>query len=111
DRGSELAFQSLPNPSASFRDNTVLRLNRGVIRVAVHAADKSDKDEFRIDTQGASVYLLDEGEFRIESDGRQGTQVASLHGVAEVVGNDSSVLVRGGMRTVVAAGSAPATPR
>jgi len=111
DRGSELAFQSLPNPSASFRDNTVLTLNRGVIRVAVHAADKSDKDEFRIDTQGASVYLLDEGEFRIESDGRQGTQVASLHGVAEVVGNDSSVLVRGGMRTVVAAGSAPATPR
>jgi hypothetical protein len=111
DRDSELAFQSLPNPSASFKDNTVLTLNRGVIRIAVHSADKSDKDEFRVDTPGASVYLLDEGDFRIDTDGRQGTQVASLHGVAEVVGNDSSVLVRGGMRTVVDAGAAPATPR
>ncbi len=108
DRAGEVVFQSLPNPSAKYRDNTVLALNAGAMRIASRLGEK---DEFRIDTRAASVYLLGEGEFRIESNDRGVTQVASLRGVAEVVGNETSVLVRGGMQSVAVAGSTPETPR
>lgn len=108
DRAGEVVFQSLPNPSAKYRDNTVLALNAGAMRIASRLGEK---DEFRIDTSAASVYLLGEGEFRIESNDRGLTQVASLRGVAEVVGNETSVLVRGGMQSVAVAGSTPETPR
>jgi hypothetical protein len=107
DRGADIVFQSLPNADAKYQDNSVLVLNAGVIRVTSRL---NDKEEFRVDTRDASVYMLGEGEFRIETDTRGGTRVASLRGVAEVVGNDASVLVRGGMRTVAVAGSAPDTP-
>jgi hypothetical protein len=33
DRSGEIVFQSLPDPSAKYQDNTVLALNAGVIRV------------------------------------------------------------------------------
>ncbi len=108
DRLGEVVFQSLPNASAKYRDNTVLVLNAGTMRIASRLGEK---DEFRIDTRAASVYLLGEGEFRIESDDRGVTQVASLRGVAEIVGNETSVLVRGGMQAAAVAGSTPETPR
>jgi hypothetical protein len=108
DRTSEVVFQSLPNPSAKYRDNTVLALNAGTLRITSRVPDK---DDFRIDTRAASVYLLGEGEFRIDTDDRSVTQVAARRGVAEVVGNEASVLVRGGMRTAAVAGSAPEPPR
>ena len=107
DRGGEIVFQSLPNPSATLQDNTVIALNGGAVRITSRLGDK---DEFRIDTRDASVYLVGEGEFRIEADERGGTRVSSLRGVAEVVGNDTSVLVRGGQRTSVVAGSTPDAP-
>jgi len=108
DRSGEVVFQSLPNASAKYRDNTVLALNAGTLRIASRLGEQ---DEFRIDTRAASVYLLGEGEFRIETDDRGVTQVASLRGVAEVVGNQTSVLVRGGLQTAAVAGSTPETPR
>jgi hypothetical protein len=83
DRGSSVVFQSMPDPYAKFQDNAVLVLQGGVVRVHARPADK---EEFRIDTDSGSVYLLGEGEFRIENDGRGRTSVASLRGVAEVVG-------------------------
>jgi hypothetical protein len=107
DRGGEVIFQSLPNPSAKYHDNTVLALNAGTLRIASRLGEK---DEFRIDTRAASVYLLGEGEYRIGSDDRGATVIASLRGVAEVVGNDASVLVRGGMKTAAVAGATPETP-
>ena len=107
DRASGVIFQSLPNPSAKYRDNTVLALNEGTLRITSRLGEK---DEFRVDTPAASVYILGEGEFRIESDDRGVTQVASLRGVVEVVGNEASVLVRGGMQTAAVAGSVPETP-
>jgi hypothetical protein len=108
DQGGEVVFQSLPNAGAKFKDNTVLALNAGVMRVTSRL---NEKEDFRIDTRDASVYILGEGEFRIATDERGGTRVASLRGVAEVVGNDASVLVRGGMITSVVSGSAPDQPR
>jgi hypothetical protein len=108
DRGGELAFQSLPDPSAKFQDNSVLALEAGTLRIT---SMLRDKEEFRIDTPDASVYLVGNGEFRIDISGGRGTRVASLRGVAEVVGNESSVLVRGGTGTSVIAGSIPADPQ
>ena len=108
DNSGEVLFQSLPNPAAEFQDNTVLALKAGVIRITSRLGEK---EEFRIDTRDASVYLLGEGEFRIATDDRGGTRVLSLRGVAEVVGNEASVLVRGGMGTSVVAGSTPDSPR
>jgi hypothetical protein len=108
DNGSELLFQSLPNPGAKFQDNTVLALKNGVIRITSRL---NEKEEFRIDTPDAAIYLNGEGEIRISTGDRNGTRVESLRGVAEVVGNDASVLVRGGMGTLVASGSSPDTPR
>jgi len=108
DRGTSVVFQSMPDPYAKFQDNAVLVLQGGVVRVHARPADK---EEFRIDTDSGSVYLLGEGEFRIENDGRGRTSVASLRGVAEVVGSGGSVLVRGGSRTTVMSGSDPEDPR
>jgi hypothetical protein len=108
DTNTQVVFQSMPNPSAKFKDNTVLALNAGVVRIETNLAEK---DEFRVDTRAASVYLLGEGEFKMATDDRGGIRVASLRGVAEVVGNDASVLVRGGTGTSVVAGSAPDAPR
>jgi hypothetical protein len=108
DTNGEVVFQSLPNPSAKFKDNTVLALNAGVIRIETNLAES---DEFRVDTRAASVYLLGQGEFRMATDDRGGMRVASLRGVAEVVGNDASVLVRGGTGTAVVVGSVPDPPR
>ena len=108
DRGTQVVFQSLPDPYAKYQDNTVLVLDRGAVRIASRL---NAKDEFRVDTPEASIYLLGDGDFRIDTDGRGGTHVASLRGVAEVVGNESSVLVRGGTQTTVVGGGAPGTPQ
>ena len=110
DRDSEITFQSLPDSRAAYQDNSVLRLTSGAIQITTRLRDK-DKDEFRVDTPSSSVYPLGDGEFRIETDGPGETRVVSRRGVAEVGGKDGSVLVRGGMRTVVSPGSAPDDPR
>ena len=108
DRGTSVVFQSMPDPYAKFQDNAVLVLQGGVMRVQARLLDK---EEFRVDTDGSSIYLVGEGDFRIENDGRGRTSVASLRGVAEVVGSGGSVLVRGGSRTTVISGSDPEDPR
>jgi uncharacterized protein DUF6600/FecR-like protein len=104
---SDLALQSLPSSGASYQDNAVLRLSSGTVQIL---AERLGKDEFRIDTPSASVYLLGAGEFRIDVDGRGQTSVTSIRGVAEAVGEGGSVLVRGGMRTFIDAGAIPDEP-
>jgi len=110
DRDSEITFQSLPDSRATYQDNSVLRLTSGAIQLTTHLRDK-DKDEFRVDTASSSIYPLGDGEFRIETGDDGETRVLSRRGVAEVGGEHGSVLVRGGMRTVVSPVSAPNDPR
>ena len=107
DRASELTFLSLPAPYAAIADNTVLQLAEGSLRVT---AILEGEEEFRIDTPAASVYLLGDGEFRIDVDGKGATRVMSRRGVAEIAGNQASVLVRGGMRADAYPGSVPSDP-
>lgn len=104
---TEIVFQSLPDPYAKFEDNSVLALNSGVLRIAARV---SDKQEFRIDTDASSVYLLSDGDFRIDAAASGTTRVASYRGVAEVGGADGSVLVRGGEVAAVDPGLLPSKP-
>jgi len=106
DRNSNVTFLALPSPYASFKDNTVLQIAEGSLRIDA----RIDSDgEFRIDTPDASVYLLGDGDFRIEATGGS-TRAISRRGVAEVVGAGGSVLVRGGMRTTVVNSGLPDAP-
>jgi hypothetical protein len=107
DRDSNVLFQSLPDPGARYQDNAVLVLKGGTLRILSRLAEKQ---EFRVDTEASSVYLLGEADVRIEIDDRGRTRVASRRGVAEVGGAGGSVLVRGGTETVVEAGAVPADP-
>ncbi|HEX6850551.1 MAG TPA: DUF6600 domain-containing protein [Candidatus Polarisedimenticolaceae bacterium] len=107
DRETRVTFQSLPSPYAKFRDNTVLNLDQGVLQIAARIGQE---DEFRIETPSASVYLLGDGDFRIEADADH-TRVYSRRGVAEVVGEGGSVLVRGGQRTNAYRGIIPEDAR
>ncbi|HEX5041847.1 MAG TPA: DUF6600 domain-containing protein [Candidatus Polarisedimenticolaceae bacterium] len=104
DRDAVLTFQGLPDPYAEHPDNTVLALEAGSIQISAHP---SSKEEFRIDTPSASVYLVGDGDFRIDVERDGYTSVLSRRGVAEVVGGQQSVLVRAGMLTEVSPGGEP----
>jgi len=107
DRASEITFLALPDPYAEFKDNTILQLAEGTIQIT---AFLGDKEEFRVDTPACSVYLLGDGDFRIEANRQGRTRVVSHRGVAEVVGEGGSVLLRAGMISEAYPGSYPSTP-
>jgi hypothetical protein len=107
DRGTDVTFLALPDPYADFPDNTVLQLAEGTIQIA---AALEENEEFRIDTPAATVYLLGDGDFRIDVNAKGHSQVVSHRGVAEVVGNGGSVIVRGGMLAEIYPGSVPYQP-
>ncbi|MDX1388765.1 MAG: FecR family protein, partial [Acidobacteriota bacterium] len=107
DADSQAIFQSMPDPYAEQQDNAIVQLAYGALQLSARA---SDKEEFRIDTPAASVYLLGDGDYRIEVDEDGRTRVLSRRGIAEVVSEGGSVLVRGGMRTTVYAGFVPDDP-
>jgi hypothetical protein len=104
---SKVTFQSLPDPYAEYPDNAIVQLSYGAVQLSARV---SDKEEFRVDTPAASVYLLGDGDFRVEVDDDGRTRVLSRRGVAEIVSEGGSVLVRGGMRTTVYAGFVPDDP-
>ncbi len=104
DWDASLTFQGLPDPYAEHPDNTVLALDGGSIQIS---ARPSSKEEFRIDTPTASIYLVGDGDFRIDVERDGFTSVLSRRGVAEVVGAKQSVLVRAGMLTEVSPGGEP----
>ena len=107
DRDSQLTFLALPNPYADIQDNTILQLEDGVIRLS---AQLSENEEFRIDTPAASIYLVADGDYRIEVDRNGRTSAISRSGVAEVVGSGGSVLLRAGMRVDTFPGAVPLDP-
>ena len=74
DRATDVAFLALPDPYSEFSDNTVLQLAEGTIQATAYLGDS---EEFRIDTPTASIYLLGDGDFRIEVDPQGRTRVIS----------------------------------
>jgi hypothetical protein len=108
DMGTSVTFLAMPDPYAEVLDNTVLQVGEGKIRVD---ARLTDEEEFRIDTPSASIYLLGNGDYRIEVNAAGRTRVISRRGVAEVVGQGGSVLVRGGTLSDAHPDTLPDTPQ
>lgn len=107
DQDTEVVFLALPAPYAETRDNTVLQLAAGSIRVDTR---RGEREEFRIDTLAAGIYLGDEADARVIVDRHGDTEIIVRRGVIEVITDQGSTAVRSGMRTTVRAGESPSAP-
>ncbi|HKB06735.1 MAG TPA: DUF6600 domain-containing protein [Candidatus Polarisedimenticolia bacterium] len=105
DVGTRLSVRNLADIDSRYESTNLFALETGAVRILAPDPENRNKT-FRVDTEGGSVYLLSGGSFRIETD--EGiTTVYSFRGVAELSGDDGSVLVRSGERSSVEPGRAP----
>ncbi len=109
DRGTILDVRNLSDINNRYEKTNLFALERGAIRIDTSDPDAEDRT-FRIDTEAGSVYLLSGGSFRIEHED-SATTVYSFRGVAELSGDEDSVLVRTGERGSVQPGHLPSDPR
>ncbi len=110
DQNTKVAFIALP-VSTEAGEDVVLQLPEGTAQIELRRAPPRDVD-YRVDTPSASVYLLSSGSFRLDVEGRYGkVRVSSYRGIAEVVGDESSVMLRSGQRTMVSQSGEPDSPR
>jgi hypothetical protein len=107
---TELKFQALTDLTNDYELSTILKLYNGSIYVQAEHMDDKEKN-FQIDTPFASIYLLTDGLYRINVNSEQQVEVFCHRGVAEVVGEYDSVLLRSGKMTFVTHKSSPADPR
>ncbi|HEX5759341.1 MAG TPA: DUF6600 domain-containing protein [Thermoanaerobaculia bacterium] len=91
DGGSELLFERLADSPESDDGQTVLRLLQGNVQLVVR---RGGRELPRIDTPNATVYLQDEGVYRIATDAEGWTEVVVRDGYAEVVTERGSAVVR-----------------
>ena len=111
DEDSRVSFMSVPGANGFEDEATLLQLSDGSVEIEVRGGAHR-KGDFQIDTPAASVYLLSDGRYRIDIQDRQGgTRVSSYRGVAEVVGDEGSVILRSAHRTFVEDGAEPDEPR
>ena len=110
DYDTSLVLQSLSDSSNQIENTTILQLGFGS---AIIRADNMDSKEkrFQIDTDGASVFLLSDGLFRIDVRQDGTTTVTSRRGVAEVMSQETSSLVRSGERLSVRPDQIPGDAR
>jgi hypothetical protein len=107
--GSLVELRTLADVNNRYDRTNLLVLEDGTIRIeAVETGDGAL--DFRVDTEAGSVRLLSAGSFRIDADGSV-TTVSSFSGVAEILGDAGTVLVRSGERSTVRPGRVPAAPR
>lgn len=109
DRDTQLYLRNLSDINNRYENSNLLALPQGTIRLEAVEPESKDK-VFRIDTPHGSVYLLSGGSFRVDADDDR-TSIASLRGVAELSGDEGSVLVRSGEMSFVDREGTPAGPR
>ncbi|OLD64736.1 MAG: hypothetical protein AUI47_04525 [Acidobacteria bacterium 13_1_40CM_2_68_5] len=109
DGGTRLDVRNLADIGNRYDSTDLLALEGGVLRLEVPEFDSKTRS-YRVDTEAGSVYLLSGGSFRIEIDDGS-TTLYSFRGVAELSGDDGSVLVRTGERSSVQSGRIPSDPR
>src|SRR3989454_345324 len=109
DRSTRLTVRNLADIDNRYESTNLLALEGGAVRIEAPDSENENKT-FRVDTEAGSVYLLSGGSFRIETDEGVVT-LYSFRGVAELSGDDGSVLVRSGERGSVQPGRAPSEPR
>ncbi len=110
DYNTELVLQSLSDSTNQIENTTILQVGSGAVLVRSDEMDTNEK-RFQIDTDSASIFLLSNGDFRFEVRDNGATVVSSRRGVAEVMAQDISTMVRSGERTVVRPGQIPAEPQ
>jgi hypothetical protein len=110
DHGTRLSVLTLADGRSRFENQTLFSLESGSLMIQVEPFS-SDEELFRIDTEAATIYLLEEGLYRIEAGAGGGTRVTSRRGVGEVLAAEQSMLVRSGEGVFTAAGHPPGTPR
>jgi len=110
DFDTELVLQSLSDSTNQIENTTILQIGSGAMLVRAEEMDTNEK-RFQIDTDSSSIFLLSNGDFRLEVRESGATVVSSRRGVAEVMAQDISTMVRSGERTVVRPGQIPAEPQ
>lgn len=100
DGNTELKFGRIALSEDTDDESTLLYLLQGETQVVI-PAESSAVDEYRIDTANASLYLQQGGTYRIFTDGDSWTEITVRNGVAEVVTERGSALVRTEERAVV----------
>lgn len=110
DRNARLSFQNLADLEGAFDNTTLLRLLNGSLYVRADNFDPRSR-RFQVDTPAGSVFLLGSGVFRIDVTPDGVSTVASLRGVAEVLGDDISVMAHSGERVTVEPGKKPTEAR
>ncbi len=110
DRSTQMQFQALCDVYNTYEQSTILKLFNGDVYIEARNMDDKDKN-FQIDTPFASIYVLTSGTFRINVNSEQRVEIYSFNGVAEVVGEYDSILLRSGSMTFVTYRSNPADPQ
>jgi hypothetical protein len=111
DRATLLEARALADIANTLEKRTWLLLHAGAAYVYVDRLQAPD-ESFRVDTPSGSIYFLSEGVFRIDVSPQDGSATVSSHsGVAEVVSEGVSVLVRSGERTDLFPQGRPSDPR
>ncbi len=110
DNGTEVVLQSLSDSANQLENTTILQLGAGAIIIRAERMDTNQK-RFQIDTDSASIFLLSEGIFRIDAIPGRSTAVLSRRGVAEVMAQDVSTMVRSGERITARPGQIPGEPQ
>jgi hypothetical protein len=109
DDNTRLDLRTLADINNRYEKSNLLALPGGAIRLEAVEPDSKDK-MFRVDTPHGSVYLLSGGSFRVDTEADE-TTVSSFRGVAELSGDDGSVLVRSGEMSRVDGDGTPIEPR
>ncbi len=109
DGGTRLDVRNLADIGNRFESTDLLALESGALRIEAPEFDSKTRS-YHVDTEFGSVYLLSGGSFRIEIDDGS-TTLYSFRGVAELSGDDGSVLVRTGERSSVQSGRIPSDAR
>jgi len=86
-----------------------IELVKGTLFVDSHIV-QSLRDELEIRAADAQIYLIDEGNLRVDLGDQGGIRVTTIQGEAEVRASGQRTLLRDQERTYVDAGTAPSTP-
>ena len=93
DSNTELKFGRIALSGDTDDESTLLHLLQGQVQVVI-PAEAGPVDEYRIDTANATLYLQKGGTYRIFTDGDSWTEIVVRSGVAEVVTERGSAIVR-----------------
>ncbi len=107
---ARLNLMNLADYAGALDETTLLRLPNGSLYVRAADFDAQSR-RFQIDTPSGSIFLLSQGTFRIDVTTSGVTTVSSYRGVAELLGEENSVIAHSGERMTASPGRLPSQAR